>query len=79
MSPGLSGAGSLTGKVMRLPVAAEQGAPGRGAAVGGAGGAPGVWGMGVVGTLELERLWAGRKAGFDQRTPSVRQDTGSVG
>lgn len=58
---------------MGLPVAAEQGAPGRGAAVGEAGGAPGVWGTGEVGTLDLEPPWAGRKAGSRQRTPSEKQ------
>lgn len=39
---------------------AAVGAPGRGAAVGEAGGAAGVWGTGEAGTLEPERLWAGR-------------------
>lgn len=58
---------------------AEWGAPGRGAAVGGAGAAPGGWDKGVGGTLEFELLWAGRKAGCDQRTSSVRRDMGSVG
>lgn len=52
---------------------AERGAPGRGAAVGGAGAAPGGWDKGAGGTLEFELLWAGRKAGFDQRTSSVKQ------
>lgn len=58
---------------MRRPGAAEQGAPGRGAAVGGAGRGPGGQGKGGVGTRELELLWAGRRAGFDLRTPSVKQ------
>ena len=62
-----------------LPGAAELGAPGHGAAVGVAEAAPGVWGKGVVGTLGLERLWAGRKVGSALRSPSGRQDTGSVG
>lgn len=56
-----------------LPVAAEQGVPGCAPAAGEAGGAPGAWGTGEVGTLELEPLWAGRKAGSHQRTPSEKQ------
>lgn len=64
---------------MRLPGAAEQGAPGCGAAAGEAGGAPGVWGKGAVGTHGLELLLAGKRAGFDRKTPSARQGMGSVG
>lgn len=58
---------------MRPPAAAERGAPGHGAAAGGAGGDPGGWGKGAAGTPGFERLWAGRRAGFDPRTPSVKQ------
>lgn len=64
---------------MRLLGAAGQGALECGAAVGEAGRAPGVWGKGAAGTLELELLWVGRKVGFALRTPSGRQDMGSVG
>lgn len=62
-----------------LPGAAELGAHGHGAAVGVVEAAPGVWGKGVVGTLGLERLWAGRKVDSALRSPSGRQGTGSVG
>lgn len=79
MSPGLGGAGSPTGAARRLPGAAEQAAPGPGAAAAEAGGGPGVWGKGVGGTPGLGLLWAGRRVDFDLRTPSVRQDMGSVG
>lgn len=57
---------------MRLLGAAGQGALECGAAVGEAGRAPGVWGKGAAGTLELELLWVGRKVGFALRTPSIK-------
>ena len=72
-APGPPGAGSLAAAVMRLPVAAEQGAPGCRAAAGEAGGAAGMWGKGVVGAFEFVLPLAGRKVGFDQRTPSEKQ------
>lgn len=59
--------------VMRLPVAAEQRTPGCEAAVEEAGGVPEEWGKGAAGTLELELLETGRKAGFHLTTPSVKQ------
>lgn len=56
-----------------LPGAAEHGPLGHAAAAGVAEAAPGVWGKGVVGTLGLEHLQAGRKGGSALRTPSVKQ------
>lgn len=77
--PGMGEAGSLTGAGTRQPGAVEQGAPGSGAVAGGAAGAPGMWGRGVVGILGLVLQRSGRTVGFALRIPSGRQDTGSVG